>query len=272
VIARDDPPGFIVSTEAAKAASDNGFRNVLGVKAGWIGFASTTARGEIWIAAVTEHGPWLLSVSHPGVAAELGFGTVSDVLGPGGASFVFASMPDLYVALDRAYRLGVSLPDNPLNRFEAKVRTMPRATEAERLIVHRVGQDIFREALLDYWGGRCPMTGISDTRLLRASHIVAWAECDDDAHRLDVHNGLLLSALWDAAFDCGAISFADDGEVLVSPALTSDARRELGLDTAPRLVAVTPLHHVNLNRHRAKHGFQALSGSLRFSPGNATSS
>ena len=41
----------------------------------------------------------------------------------------------------------------------------------------------------DYWGGRCPLTGITDVALLRASHIVAWAECDD-AHRLDVHNGL----------------------------------------------------------------------------------
>jgi hypothetical protein len=32
------------------------------------------------------------------------------------------------------------------------------------------------------------------------SHIVPWAECDD-ARRLDVDNGLPLSALWDAAFD-----------------------------------------------------------------------
>ena len=38
-------------------------------------------------------------------------------------------------------------------------------------------------------------TGITDPALLRASHIVPWAECGD-AQRLDVHNGLLLSALW----------------------------------------------------------------------------
>src|SRR3977135_1680410 len=69
---------------------------------------------------------------------------------------------------------------------------------------------IFRDALMDYWGGRCPLTGITEPALLRASHIVPWAECDD-AQRLDVHNGLLLSALWDAAFDAGLISFADDG-------------------------------------------------------------
>ena len=48
-----------------------------------------------------------------------------------------------------------------------------------------------------------PLTGITDEALLRASHIVAWADCETDALRLDVHNGLLLSALWDAAFDAG---------------------------------------------------------------------
>ncbi len=40
-----------------------------------------------------------------------------------------------------------------------------------------------------------------------------WADCTD-AQRLDVYSGLLLSALWDAAFDRGLISFADDGTVL----------------------------------------------------------
>ncbi len=39
---------------------------------------------------------------------------------------------------------------------------------------------------------------------------VPWSECSDE-QRLDVHNGLLLSALWDAAFDKGLVSFADDG-------------------------------------------------------------
>ena len=72
----------------------------------------------------------------------------------------------------------------------------------------RIGQDIFRTALMNYWQSRCPLTGIADPALLRASHIVPWAECDD-AQRLDVHNGLLLSALWDTAFDAGLVSFAD---------------------------------------------------------------
>jgi predicted restriction endonuclease len=96
--------------------------------------------------------------------------------------------------------------------FKIAVADLPRTTEAERLVVQRIGQDIFRARLMVYWQGRCPLTGISDPALLRASHIIPWAECESDAQRLDVHNGLLLSALWDAAFDAGLVGFDDDGK------------------------------------------------------------
>ena len=118
----------------------------------------------------------------------------------------------------------------------------------------RIGQDVFREALLAYWGDRCPLTGITEPALLRASHIVPWAECTD-AQRLDVHNGLLLSALWDAAFDRGLISFADDGTVLASPQLGQTARTALGVTAAPPLTGLRDQHHANLALHRARNGF-----------------
>jgi putative restriction endonuclease len=47
---------------------------------------------------------------------------------------------------------------------------MARATEAERLAVQRVGQDLFRSGLLDLWGGRCAICGLEVPALLRASH------------------------------------------------------------------------------------------------------
>ena len=73
------------------------------------------------------------------------------------------------------YALGVSLPDAPLREFETRAADLPGTTEAERLVVLRIGQNIFRASLMDYWQGRCPLTGISDRPLLRASHIVPWA-------------------------------------------------------------------------------------------------
>jgi putative restriction endonuclease len=106
---------------------------------------------------------------------------------------------------------------------------------------------------MDYWGGRCPLTGITEPVLLRASHIVPWAECTDE-QRLDVHNGLLLSGLWDAAFDKGLVSFADDGRSLASPELGELARRALAIETAPRIPGLREQHRRNLALHRARYG------------------
>jgi hypothetical protein len=182
----EDPPGFVVRTEAQKAAWDNGFRLERGIESGgWLRYASTTARGEIWIAGVPPRGPWLLSIDHPGVAAELATLPLSPPPGPGLATFDFDTLTALHAALDRVYKLGVSLPDAPLVRFRVQTADLPQTTEAERLVVQRIGQDIFRGALMDYWGARCPITGITDPALLRASHIVPWSE-SDDAQRLDV--------------------------------------------------------------------------------------
>jgi hypothetical protein len=254
VIAPEDPPGFVVRTEAQKAAWDNGFRIERGIQSGWLHYASTTAHGEIWIAGVSPRGPWLLSIDHPGVAAELAVLPLSPVAGPGLATFEFGSSTALHAALDRVYKLGVSLPDAPLARFRAQTAGLPQKTEAERLVVQRIGQDIFRAALIDYWGGRCPITGITDPALLRASHIVPWADCDD-AQRLDVHNGLLLSALWDAAFDSSLVSFADDRTALASPKLSPAARGALVVESVPPLPNLREAHRTNLAAHRARHGF-----------------
>ena len=150
--------------------------------------------------------------------------------------------------MPRVYELGVSLPDGPLEEFRSKVKDLPKTTEAERLIVQRVGQDIFRDRLMTYWQGRCPLTGITDPALMRASHIIAWKDCESDAERLNVHNGLLLSALWDAAFDRGLVTFDDEGRPEFSPALSEPARAELRWrDPIP----LTDKHRARLVGHRA---------------------
>jgi hypothetical protein len=251
VIDAEDPPGFVVRTEAQKAAFDNGFRIVRGTAAGWIGYASTTAHGQIWIAGAGPQGPWWLSTDHRGVAAEMQDRPPAELRGPGAATWSFPALAGLYAALGRVYKLGVSLPAAPLARFTSLTAKMPRSTEAERLVVQRVGQEIFREALIEYWDGRCPLTAIDEKPLLRASHIVPWAECADDAQRLDVHNGLLLSALWDAAFDDGWVTFDDDGTAVAAPALGTAAAAALGLAAPVRLAGFRKAHCANLAWHRA---------------------
>ena len=85
------------------------------------------------------------------------------------------------------------------------------------LIAQRIKQHFFRRAVLSSYRGRCCMSGLSDARLLMASHIVPWSK--DKANRLNPSNGLCLSAIHDRAFDKGLITLTDDFKIVVSKEL-----------------------------------------------------
>jgi predicted restriction endonuclease len=119
-------------------------------------------------------------------------------------------------------------------------------------VVERVGQQIFRDGLLEYCQGRCAITGLAVAELLRASHIKPWAECATDAERLDVFNGLLLAPDLDAAFDRGFITVAEKGEVIVSERLRDSDRRALGLDVPLRVNSLDDSHQPYLRFHRER--------------------
>lgn len=90
-----------------------------------------------------------------------------------------------------------------------------RERAATRL--ERVGQNLFREAVLTAYDHRCCITGLDVPRMLIASHIVPWR--DDPGNRLNPSNGLCLSVLHDRAFDIGLITIREDWTVAVSPTL-----------------------------------------------------
>lgn len=144
---------------------------------------------------------------------------------------------------------------------ELRLRKDLSATTRKRLVDARLGQGRFRHDLEGHWESACAVTGIQVRDALRASHIVAWADADDDT-RLDPHNGLLLVATFDALFDRGLISFADDGALLVhhniEPAqaqLLGLADRKLRLRTGLALCALTGERRAYLAKHREKYGF-----------------
>lgn len=78
----------------------------------------------------------------------------------------------------------------------------------------RLKQAFFRQAVISSYQGRCCMTGLTDQRLLIASHIIPWSK--DKANRLNPSNGLCLSALHDKAFDKGLITVLPDWQIRVS--------------------------------------------------------
>lgn len=163
------------------------------------------------------------------------------------------SVPDaasLHRLLRRAWQLARTLPDEPLIAFRKQTDALPRTTEAERLVIQRVGQNLYRERLLEYWQGRCAITGLAVPSLLRASHIKPWAACATDAERLDVFNGLLLAPHLDAAFDCGYLTVEDGGGVTISGLLDARSRELLGLDRSLQVGRLTPAHRAYLPWHR----------------------
>lgn len=81
----------------------------------------------------------------------------------------------------------------------------------------RIKQSFFRRAVLSSYRGRCCMSGLSESRLLIASHIVPWSK--DKSNRLNPSNGLCLSAIHDRAFDKGLITLSDEFEIIVSDEL-----------------------------------------------------
>lgn len=91
----------------------------------------------------------------------------------GAFAFAFADSASLRRALHRSYELACSLPSAPPGEFEAELAELG-ATEAATWARRRIGQDVFRRAQLRYWQGRCPLTGITEPALLRASHIIPW--------------------------------------------------------------------------------------------------
>lgn len=248
-------PPFAYRSELVEAAANHGYRRQKGLANGWLFFASEeNVPGEIALAVSADGAAWFLAVEHAGVAERLDAPAAAPTPGSFRAAFGFIDQAEMRRALSRAWQLASSLPTLPLAQYEAEVRAIG-ATEAERLVKQRKGQDIFRSALLRYWDGRCAVTGLAQPELLRASHIVPWALCRSDAERLDAENGLLLAAHWDAAFDAGLVSFTDEGDAIWKPE-TDPAALDLLQPATGRLRLVTPRHREQLAWHRRHFGFE----------------
>lgn len=100
-----------------------------------------------------------------------------------------------------------------------QVETLPiPPTDQERLIKARIGQGKFKKLLLDR-NCKCALCGVTDKRMLIASHIKPW-EFSTDFERLDENNGLLLCPNHDALFDKHLISFDYQGRIVLSDSLS----------------------------------------------------
>ena len=132
------------------------------------------------------------------------------------------AVPASEEALRKLFKAGATADLEVLPKVGIRTRKRPNVESTEILatVKQRRGQEYFRDAVLNNFGGCCGVTGLALRELLTASHILPWSS--HPAERLNVRNGLSLSRLHDAAFDRGLITFDDDLRLLLSPRLKAE--------------------------------------------------
>ena len=133
--------------------------------------------------------------------------------------------------VDLAQRQGA---DIALQANEAAPVPEGAETTRQQLTAARIGQGKFRRDQLGRWEGCCAILGVSRPELLRASHIKPWTS-SNNLERLDPANGLLLSAMYDAAFDGLLLSFMDDGALVLAPDFSENEAAAAGLDPSAKI-------------------------------------
>jgi hypothetical protein len=236
-----------------KAACEHGWENVIESHDEAVVVASARHRATARIVPRPAGLGWIVEVPQGLIRQEL-VRTLPQAITSQGA-IVAADIDGLACILRRTAELAQSLPNQAALTYQAAVareldKIQHNNTEVERLVKQRVGQDTFRQALMDYWGGACAVTGLDVPAVLRASHAKPWAICECDDERLNVFNGLLLTANLDALFDRGLITFDDSGLMIFRSQLTPSQRQDLHIDKVLTLRWLAPAHQHYLAWHR----------------------
>lgn len=237
-----------------KAGYANGWENVRECTAESVVMFSARHKAEVVVSKAADgSGAWQVGFPKGPATGELDR-SYSHLRINGG--YQSTGEAELGRLLRRAAELAMALPSHAADQYAAEVAKIeaepPTTTEALRLTKQRVGQNLFRQALMDYWGGACAVTGLNLPELLRASHAKPWADCSSDSERLDVFNGFLLAAHLDALFDQGLMTFDDDGTARLSSQLSGAQACILGLSAEYplKLRWVSPAHLPYLESHR----------------------
>lgn len=120
--------------------------------------------------------------------------------------------------------------------------------EKEAIVKARVGQGEYRRKLLEMCP-YCPITLVSDERLLIASHIKPWRK-SNDFEKTDPNNGFMLTPTYDKLFDAGFISFEEDGTMLVSPWISPMNQKRLNIYNGKKINLSTMKKETYLYYHR----------------------
>lgn len=238
-----------------KAGYNNGFENVRESSAEGVTLSSSRHKTEARIGSSgVDPNDWNITFTGTSLVNEL---ARSFATGPqSGSTFQAHGASELWRLLRRAAELAMSLPNQAAEAYTEEIAKIeanpPTTTEALAIVKQRRGQELFRKALMDYWGGACAVTGITVPELLRASHAKPWADCESDEERLNVFNGFLLCAHLDALFDRGLMTFGETGTAVFSETIDATTRELLNLPSGMKLRWMATEHGAFLQWHRER--------------------
>ena len=145
-------------------------------------------------------------------------------------------------------QINVNMELTLLEAKEYSQNEMP-ITDREIITNSRIGQDKFRNNLIDLWKGRCCITGCSLIKMLRASHIKPWKD-SNNYERLDKFNGLLILPQYDQAFDRGLITFDTNGKIILSKELEQLNINLFGISRDASINEINDAHRNYLEHHQ----------------------
>lgn len=108
--------------------------------------------------------------------------------------------------------------DKHPSKIQEEIKLVEGLEDKILFLQARKGQGKYRKKLLEQCPV-CPITLVSDDRLLIASHIKPWAK-SNSKEQIDPHNGFAFTPTFDALFDKGFMSFTDDKKTILSPFLS----------------------------------------------------
>lgn len=94
--------------------------------------------------------------------------------------------------------------------------------ETGRSLEDSISDTFFRDMVFCSYNNTCCISGVTDQRLLVASHIKPWRASKEKAERVDPRNGLCLNGLHALAFDTGLFTILPDYTVRLSSSLNGE--------------------------------------------------
>ncbi len=100
----------------------------------------------------------------------------------------------------------------------------PYGEERMSYVKQRVNQRFFRDIIMSTYDFRCCISGIQNTELLEACHILSWRE--NTTNRCNPENGLCMNVLFHKAYDKYLIGITPDYDIVVSDEMFEETTEE----------------------------------------------